>query len=117
MGGLAGHNTPNGPWKPPSISLALSWPAARHHPPGPATPDVGHAVTITVRKDDTLHRHDAVHGHDSVLSPDRGRTPPGDRSAWPASASARGQRQKRMLRPGDPVGQRLILISAGQSCG
>jgi hypothetical protein len=37
---------------------------------GLRTADVSHAVTITVRKDDTLHPQDAAHGR--VVSPDRG---------------------------------------------
>jgi hypothetical protein len=33
------------------------------------TPDIGHAVTIAVRKDDTLHPRDTVHGPDSAVPP------------------------------------------------
>jgi hypothetical protein len=53
-GGLAGHHTPTGPRKLPSISTALNWPAPSAR--GPLTTDIGHAITIAVGKDDTLHR-------------------------------------------------------------
>jgi hypothetical protein len=41
------------------------------------TPDIGHAVTIAVRKDDTLHPRDTVHSHDSAVPPGLGSDPSG----------------------------------------
>lgn len=44
--------------------------------PGPLTPDIGHSITIAIRKDDTLHPPDTTHEH----GPDtRGRTRQGFR--------------------------------------
>ncbi len=42
--------------------------------PGPLTPDIGHTLTIILRKDDTLHPRDTVPGHDSARPSDLGRT-------------------------------------------
>jgi hypothetical protein len=45
--------------------------------PGLLTPDIGHAVTIAVRKDDTLHPRDTVHGPDSAVPPGLASDPSG----------------------------------------
>lgn len=49
--------------------------------PGPLTPDIGHSITIAIRKDDTLHPPDTTHehGHDSDGPHTRGRTRQGFR--------------------------------------
>ena len=56
-----GHHTPNGPGKLASISMALNEPATSAR--GLFTTEIGHAITIAVGNDDTLHPHNAVHGH------------------------------------------------------
>lgn len=45
--------------------------------PGPLTPDIGHTLTITLRKDDTLHPQNTAHSHDSARPPGLGSTPRG----------------------------------------
>jgi hypothetical protein len=45
--------------------------------PSLLTPDIAHAITIAVRKDDTLHPRDTIREHDSAVPPDMGSDPPG----------------------------------------